>query len=77
MKNTIWRYSRKDKEWHFYRKEPELFIARIFSATNGQWELPEQWFGRNKKYHLRKKKTLTAAKKAVEKWFSDFIKSVS
>jgi hypothetical protein len=75
MKNIIWKKEEK-AEWVLYRKTPEQFITRV-RKYNGRYEIPSAWFGPTKKYNLKSKKTLSAAKAACEKWLADFIKSLS
>ena len=76
MKNTIWKFNKKQNEWSFCRKEPELNIAIVY-LRNGKYELPRSWFGVTKKHNAKYKKSIGAAKAAVEMWFENFIKSIS
>jgi len=73
MKNIIWK--KEDGEWCLYRKNPSLFITRI-TKSGSRYEIPSAWFGRTKKYNLKSKATLAAAKAACEGWLKKFINSL-
>lgn len=75
MKNTKWVFDKKLKRHEWIYKPNGLLIGTIY-LEKGRYELPENWFGRTKKFKLKSKKSLPAAKTACEKWLNDFITSI-